>query len=226
MPFFEELQARTAEARADLFTIPVIRDCLAGRVTREQYLAFLRQAYHHVRHTVPLLMACGARLPDTHGWLRGAVAHYIAEETGHEEWILSDVAAAGGDPAAVRAATPAAATELMVAYVHDYIARRNPVGFFGMVHVLEGTSHAIATRAAQAMRQGLGLPAEAFTYLTSHGALDQEHVRFFAGLMDRLDSAADREAVLHVAGMVFQLYGNIFRALPRAGAPALGREAA
>ncbi len=37
----------------------------------------------------------------------------------------------------------------MVAYVYDYIARRNPVGFFGMVHVLEGTSTALATTAAQ-----------------------------------------------------------------------------
>ena len=226
MPFFEELQARTAPARAELLAIPVIRECLAGRVTREQYLAFLAQAYHHVRHTVPLLMACGSRLPEAQGWLRSAVAHYITEETGHEEWILADIAASGGDAAAVRASAPAPATELMVAYVYDYIARRNPVGMFGMVHVLEGTSQAIATHAAQALRQGLGLPPEAFTYLSSHGALDREHVRFFAGLMDRLESSADRDAVAHVAGMVFRLYGDIFRALPRAGAPALSREAA
>jgi len=226
MPFFEELQRRTSTARAELFAVPVIQECLDGRVTRAQYLAFLTQAYHHVRHTVPLLMACGARLPATHEWLRTAVGHYIAEETGHEEWILSDIAACGGDADAVRRALPAPATELLVAYVYDFIARRNPVGFFGMVHVLEGTSQALATRAAQVIRAGLGLPAEAFTYLSSHGSLDQEHVRFFAGLMDRIDAAEDREAVLHVAGMVYRLYGNVFRGLPRAGAPALEREAA
>ena len=49
MPFFEQLQSRTAQARAELFALPVIRDSLAGRVTREQYVAFLAQAYHHVR---------------------------------------------------------------------------------------------------------------------------------------------------------------------------------
>lgn len=226
MPFFEQLQSRTAPARAALFAIPVIRDSLAGRVTREQYCAFLAQAYHHVRHTVPLLMACGARLPATHGWLRNAIAQYIAEETGHEEWILGDIAAAGGDPAAVRAAAPAPATELMVAYVYDYIARRNPVGFFGMVQVLEGTSQALATHAADAMRSTLGLPPEAFTYLSSHGSLDQEHLRFFNGLMDRLEVREDQDAVTEVARMVYRLYGDVFRALPRAGAPALSREAA
>jgi len=224
MPFFEELQRRTAAERDALFKIPVIQDCLAGQVTRAQYLEFLAQAYHHVKHTVPLLMACGARLPESHAWLRGAIAHYIAEETGHEEWILADIAAAGGDADAVRACAPGAAAELMVAYVYDFIARRNPVGFFGMVHVLEGTSQALATRAAQAMRERLGLPPEAFTYLSSHGTLDQEHVRFFAGLMDRLETPADRDAVTHVARTVFRLYGDVFRALPRAAA--LEREAA
>jgi len=224
MPFSEELQRRTAAERDALLAVPVIQDCLAGRVTKAQYLAFLAQAYHHVKHTVPLLMACGARLPEAHGWLRSAIAHYIAEETGHEEWILSDIAAAGGDADAVRAAAPGRAAELLVAYVYDYVARRNPVGFFGMVHVLEGTSQTLATRAAQAIRARLNLPPEAFTYLTSHGTLDQEHVRFFAGLMDRLDAPTDREAVTHVAHVVFDLYGDVFRALPRHGAPALPRE--
>jgi len=218
MSFYEELQRRTADERETLLTIPVIRNCLAGDVALEQYLAFLAQAYHHVKHTVPLLMSCGARLPDTHAWLRSAIAHYITEETGHEEWILNDVAAAGGNADAVRASAPGRAAELLVAYAYDYVARRNPVGFFGMVYVLEGTSQAIASRAAQSMHACLGLPPEAFTYLTSHGDLDQEHVRFFAGLMDRLDAPDDREAVTHVARRVFRLYGDVFRDLP---APAL-----
>jgi pyrroloquinoline quinone (PQQ) biosynthesis protein C len=225
MPYFERLEQQTAAARADLFAVPVIRDCLAGRVTRDQYLAFLTEAYHHVKHTVPLLMACGSRLPESHGWLRTAVAEYISEETGHEEWILNDIAASGGDADAVRRGTPALQTELMVAYVYDYIARRNPVGFFGMVHVLEGTSTALATNAAQVIRGALDLPPEAFTYLTSHGTLDQQHVRFFASLMDRVDDPADQAAVTHVATMVYRLYGDIFRALPRFDAPRVWRAA-
>ena len=215
MPYFEVLQQRTEAARAALFAVPVIRDCLSGRVTRTQYVAFLTEAYHHVKHTVPLLMACGSRLPESAGWLRSAIAEYIDEERGHEEWILNDIAACGADAEAVRSGVPSPATELMVAYVYDYIARRNPVGFFGMVHVLEGTSTALAVNAAQVVRATLGLPPEAFTYLTSHGALDQEHVRFFAGLMDRLDDPADQAAVTHVANMVYRLYGDIFRALPQ-----------
>jgi pyrroloquinoline quinone (PQQ) biosynthesis protein C len=215
MPYFEVLTQQTAAARSELFAVPVIEDALAGRITRAQYLAFLAEAYHHVRHTVPLLMACGSRLPDSKAWLRTAIVEYIAEEAGHEEWILNDIAAAGGDPRLVRDGAPSPATELMVAYVYDTIARRNPLGFFGMVHVLEGTSTALATHAAQAIRTSLDLPPEAFTYLTSHGSLDQQHVRFFAGLMDRLEDADDQAAVTHTATMVYRLYGDIFRGLPR-----------
>jgi pyrroloquinoline quinone (PQQ) biosynthesis protein C len=212
---FEDLVRRTGPARVELVSIPVIQDCLAGRVTRAQYLAFLGEAYHHVCHTVPLLMACGSRLEEpTAAWLRPALAEYIAEETGHEAWILDDIAASGGDPEAMRRRGPGLATELMVAYVYDYIERRNPVGFLGMVHVLEGTSVALATQAAQAMRKALALPESAFTYLTSHGSLDRKHVEYFASLVEKLERPEDRDAVAHVAGVVYRLYGDIFRSLP------------
>ena len=213
MAFFDELQSRTAAERAELLSVPAIADCLAGRVTRSRYIAFLREAYHHVKHTVPLLMACGSRLGDERATLRDAITEYIAEETGHDAWILDDLRSCGEDPEAARRAQPAPATELMVAYVYDYIARVNPAGFLGMVHVLEGTSNAIATRAADVIARALSLPSAAFTYLTSHGALDQEHVRFFERTVNGLEPA-DRDHVIHVARRVYRLYGDIFRGLP------------
>ncbi len=213
MGFFDELQHSTAAERAHLLSAPAIVECLGGRVTRTRYVGFLRQAYHHVKHTVPLLMACGSRLGEERAALRGAIAQYIAEEIGHEEWILGDLRACGDDAEAARRAAPAPATELMVAYVYDYIARIHPAGFLGMVHVLEGTSSALATRAADSIARALKLPAQAFTYLTSHGSLDQAHVQFFERTVNALH-AQDREHVTHVARTVYRLYGDIFRGLP------------
>ena len=216
MTFFHTLQDRTAAERDHLLAAPVLQLAVDGKLSLETYIAFLTQAYHHVKHTVPLLMACGARLPERLEWLRSAIAEYIEEELGHQEWILNDLAACGADPEAVRHGQPALATELMVAYVYDRIARHNPVSFFGMVNVLEGTSIALATRAASAIRGSLGLPPAAFSYLNSHGSLDQEHIRFFEGLMNRLDADEDREAVVHTARVVYRLYGDMFRGLPLA----------
>ena len=216
MTFFHTLQDRTAAERDHLLTAPVLQLAVDGKLSLETYIAFLTQAYHHVKHTVPLLMACGARLPERHEWLRSAIAEYIEEELGHQEWILNDLAACGADPEAVRHGQPALPTELMVAYVYDRIARHNPVSFFGMVNVLEGTSIALATRAASAIRGSLELPPTAFSYLNSHGSLDLEHMRFFEELMNRLDADEDREAVVHTARVVYRLYGDMFRSLPLA----------
>ena len=151
MSFYESLIARSSGERQQMLDIPLIQRALRGDVSLVEYQAFLGQAYHHVKHTVPLLMACGARLPGHLDWLRAALAHYIAEEIGHEEWILDDLAASGGDPDAVRRSSPAPATEVMVAYAYDQIQRRNPVGFLGMVYVLEGTSVSLAHHAAGAL---------------------------------------------------------------------------
>ena len=213
MPFHDRLIAETAREREALLAIPIIREALAGAVGREDYVAFLAQAYHHVRHTVPLLMACGARLPARLEWLRTAIGEYIEEEMGHHEWILDDLEACGADRARIEGSMPSEATELMVAYAYDTIMRGNPVGFFGMVLVLEGTSVALATRAAETIELSLGLPRNAFTYLRSHGDLDIEHTGFFEGLMNRLDDPGDQAAVVHAARRFYKLYGDVFRGL-------------
>jgi long-chain acyl-CoA synthetase len=225
MPFYERLIAGTAAERTQLLAVPIIADCLEGRASHEAYLAFLGQAYHHVQHTTPLLMSLGGRLPERLAWLRGAVAEYIAEEIGHEEWILRDIAAAGGDADAVRASRPDLPAELMVAYAYDLIDRGNPAGFFGMVFVLEGTSVALALTAADRIQEALGLPDSAFSYLRSHGALDQEHTRHLAALLDRF-TTDDQAEVMRCARNFYRLYGDIFRALPTAAqvTPAVAEE--
>ncbi|MEE4706078.1 iron-containing redox enzyme family protein [Pseudomonas alliivorans] len=214
MSFFQTLQNATQQERETLFNLPIIRQALQGQVSVESYRAFLSQAYYHVRHTVPLMMACGARLPSRLEGLRAAVCEYIEDEYGHERWILDDLRACGGNADAVRDGSPAMPIELMIAYLYDLIARGNPVGLFGMVNVLEGTSIALATHAADSIREHLQLPAAAFSYLSSHGSLDVGHMETFRALMDRLDDPQDQAAVIHTSKIVYRLYTDMFRELP------------
>lgn len=213
MSFHQELTRSTTREREYLLAAPVIQRALVGTITRELYLAFLTQAYHHVRHTVPLMMAVGSRLPERLQWLQEHILHYLDEERGHDEWILSDIEAAGGDRVAAVSAGPSLATDALVAYAYDTVMRRNPAGFFGMVHVLEGTSAAIALHAADQIQAVLGLPKHALTYLRSHGQLDQEHVQHLEKILNRFDGVADRDAVLQCARAIYWLYGQMFRSL-------------
>lgn len=214
MTFFETLTRETEAERAVLFTTPLIVDALSGRITRETYVAYLTQAYHHVKHTLPLLMAAGSRMPEDKEWIRRGFAEYIEEEIGHEEWILNDIKAAGGDAEAARRSQPSLATDVLTAYAWDTVQRRNPVGFFGMIFVLESTSTAQATRAADALMASLKLPKSAFSYLTSHGSLDLKHMAFFEMTINKIDDAKDRQAIIHTAKVIYKLFADMFLSIP------------
>ena len=213
MTFYQRLISETQTDKLYFQSAPIIQRCFNGEVDTQDYVAFLQQAYHHVKHTVPLLMATGARLSEDKEWLRKAVAEYIEEELGHQEWILNDIANCGFDKERVRSSAPAPATELMVAYAYDAINRINPLCFFGMVFVLEGSSTELADQAALNILEKTQLPKSAFSYLRSHGAIDQEHILFFEKLMNRINDEAEQHLIIHSAKMFFRLYGNIFREL-------------
>lgn len=214
MNLYTRLQNDTIADRASLLATPIIEGCLRGEVSLPSYVAFLREAYHHVSHTVPLLRACKQALPDRLRWLDSALDEYIAEEAGHDEWILDDLRACGDDAEAVRHGQPGHATEVMVAYAYDGIARCNPLSFFGMVHVLEGTSVSLALIAADAIQKPLQLPNAAFSYLRSHGTLDLQHTAHFEVLMNQIDDPRDQADIVHAARAFFRLYADVFRSLP------------
>ena len=212
---FEKLVSATEHQRLKLLATPIIADCFNARVALPDYVAFLTEAYHHVRHTVPLLMACGSRLPRHLQWLQPALVKYIEEEVGHDRWILNDIAASGGDCDAVRNGYPSLATETMVSYAYDSVMRVHPVSFFGMAFVLEMTSASLAGDAADILADTLGLPPRAFTYLSSHGHVDQEHIGDLARIVNRFDDKADMRAVVHTAQVMYELYRGVFESIPR-----------
>jgi hypothetical protein len=146
---------------------------------------------------------------------KDALLGYIAEETGHEAWILDDIAALGGDAEAVSRSQPGPACGRLIDYAYRCIDESGPYALMGMVHVLEGLSAALAGTAARTLRRTLGdgTGTAGFRYLSSHGHLDQEHVAFFRTLVNGFDKPAVRDAIVATARTVYVLYGDIFRSL-------------
>ena len=206
---FETLCQTTESERRQLLDRPLIVAGKNGDIPLSVYQDFLVQAYFHVRHTVPLLMQTGAKVVDSHPWLHAAMAEYIEEELGHDAWILADLKDVGLSRETVHKRGPSTATRVMVAVAYDTIHRGNPLGMLGMIHVLEGTSIAVATAAGKALRQSLGLGNRGLRYLLSHGQLDQEHVGFFEDLVNQLATEEVAVVVDH-ARLFYGLYGAIF----------------
>lgn len=215
MRLYDRLLAETHPQKAAFLRLPLIQEAVAKGVGRPLYLAYLAEAYHHVKETCPLLGRALSRCGEADRPLREALIDYIAEERGHEAWILEDIAALGGDPDKVVADGPSPAVEAMVGYVANAIDRHGPYAMLGMVHVLEGLSVDLAEIAAGSIARTLAVdPSKGgFSYLTSHGAVDQEHVRFFADLLDKVDRPADQDRIIRTAIVVYGLFGAIFQGL-------------
>ena len=63
----------------------------------------------------------------------------------------------------------------------------------------------------------LQLPETAFSYLSSHGSLDIGHMETYRRLMNTLDDPDDQAAVIRASKVVYALYTDMVRNLPRIG---------
>jgi len=212
MSFYDRLVAETSKDRDAFLSIPIVQHAIRNGAPRSLYIDFLTEAYHHVKHTFPLLALAASRTTDER--YQDALVDYMEEERGHEKWILDDIRAVGGNPNAVRTGMPGLPSQIMVGYAYYAIERISPYAFLGSVHVLEGMSVLLADQVADAMKASLGLETDSgFSYLRTHGSLDAEHVAFFQKLADGFEDHETRRIIIDNAIIFYRLYGAIFHDL-------------
>jgi pyrroloquinoline quinone (PQQ) biosynthesis protein C len=212
MSFYQELLEQTEQERADFISIRLISHVVENGVSINLYADFLSQAYHHVRYTCPLLQAALDRCGSQDETYKTALKEYIREEEGHDEWILNDIRGLGFDDQAVRDGQARLPCRLMVSHAYFQLDKISPYALLGMVHVLEGMSMLLADKAAKSIAASFGdEPPQAFSYLTSHGALDIEHVAFFESLVNTITDKQIQKFIINSAKDFYRLYGDIFR---------------
>jgi len=210
MKNYQLLLDSTEIERKYLFEAPIFLDLKNKTFTLNDYKSFLTEAYHHVKYTVPLMRLCGSKISFEKENYRKAIVEYIDEEYGHHDWILNDLEVFGCDRDSIIKSKPKSSTQAMISYVKDRI-ETNPMAFFGMVQVLEGTSITVASQAGETIMNHLNLPKKAFSYLFSHGALDLEHIVFFENLINSLEDKKDLNDIIETAKYVYIYYGNMLR---------------
>lgn len=191
---------------------------------RHAYTAYLVTMHTIVRATVPLMelalacarerSRCAAPEAEVLGELERYLTRHIREESGHDVWILEDLAAAGADPAAAHDALPSPTVASLVGAQHYWAAHVHPVALLGHIAVMEGAPPTEAVVAL--LRQRTGLCDGAFRSLSRHAVLDRNHRRDVSDLLDRLSLPGRLErlvgtSALHTAAGVAAVIAEVRR---------------
>src|SRR4249920_227115 len=112
--FFMALVESTDQARRDFETHPVALAAVADGLSIERYRKLLLELYQIVWHFNPICAAAASRMPDTHRQLRYFLYQHMADESGHEQWVGSDLEAVGVGPAMLLQYRPSASTLALI----------------------------------------------------------------------------------------------------------------
>ncbi|MFD0310175.1 iron-containing redox enzyme family protein [Streptomyces sp. NPDC127119] len=159
-----------------------------------RYATYLAVMHGVIRASVPLMeraaTLCAALRP--HDPVAAPLERYLRvhaeEERGHDDWLLTDLAALGdtapGDTAAaVAGEQPAPSTARFVGAQYYWIEHHHPVALLGYIAVLE--SNAPAPRLADHIASS-GVPEASLHTVRAHAELDDGHTADLFELLDAL----------------------------------------
>lgn len=174
----------------------------AGLANR--YREYLNVMHGVIRASVPLMELAARRCAnlgpdDPVAAPIGEYLHgHIAQERGHDEWLLADLAALGADPEATLARPPAPAVARLAGAQYYWIEHYHPVAILGYIAVLEGNAPApwLAARIAAA-----GVPAAALRTVRAHARLDTAHAGEVIAVLDELVLTPRQQSAVALSGL-------------------------
>ena len=211
--FFITLIEMTDSSRRELEAIPGVHAMIHNGLSAPAYRAFLHDLYHIVWHFCPIMATAAARCDDRYRNVRYDLYERIEEEKGHEEWVLEDIAAMGGDVAAARANPPSAPAQAMIGFNYHVAERVHPCSVLGMLYMLEVVSSVYGGRVSDsiARAQGRTVDGGGFRFLSSHSSMDQDHVAKLNLLLKTIEDPAAQSAVVNATQVNFHQFGGLFR---------------
>jgi pyrroloquinoline quinone (PQQ) biosynthesis protein C len=213
MSFFITLVESSDASRRALEAEPRVHAMIHHGLTQAEYRGFLHDLYHIVWHFCPVMAAAAARCGDDFRDVRYALYERIEEEKGHEAWVLEDIGAMGGDVAAAHATPPSAPVQAMIGFNYYAAERLHPCSVLGMLYVLEVISSVYGGRVSDAIARKLGreVAAGGFKFLSSHAAMDLDHMASLNRLVKTVQDPAAQAAIIRSTLVNFHQFGQIFR---------------
>ena len=157
---------------------------------RRLFPEYMFRLYCAVRAVVPLMetararaMAMAATCPVA-ALLVPYLQDHIAEETGHDQWLLEDLEVLGLSRSEVLSRPPARTVAALVGSQYYWVQHVHPVGLLGYMAMFEG--YPPARQEIDQVQGATGYGAEAFRTHLLHADLDPHHGDDLDHLLDSL----------------------------------------
>jgi pyrroloquinoline quinone (PQQ) biosynthesis protein C len=185
----------------------------ADLLTRDEYVRYLTETYHYVKHSTRLLAAAACRLPASNRALFARLMEYSREESGCDDWLLEDLSALGADPDTAVCSSPSAETEAMFALQYYLIEHETPLALLGYMYALETLSSQTAAHFAAMLKRVLKLGDDGLRFLVGHGEVDVGHVDTLRHVLNEQIKCKQEEAVvIRSAVATLKCYGHFMEA--------------
>jgi L-ornithine Nalpha-acyltransferase len=187
---------------------PVGHALIAGTLPKDQYVAYLTQVVHQVRHSAPMLARAAERLEQLgRQRLAQTFRRKAGEEDGHDIWALQDLSALGVSRDCALSTPCCSAVRAYGAWL-GHCAESNPTAVLGLAFTLEWFGGVRAGQAATNLVRRAPIEGieSAVRFLRGHGTADDEHLRAFAEPLSEITEPDEMEAILLSARLTSNLY--------------------
>lgn len=212
--FFAELVSSTDESRRAFETNPVVMDAVANGMSIERYRRLLIELYHVVWNFNPVCAAAASRIGDEHREVRYFLYEHMHEESGHENWVLNDLAFVGVAREAAIGAEPSVFTSTLCGYNFWSADRRHPCSVLGMMYALEVIASVYGGAFSSAIRESLLLQGDAgVSFISSHATMDAEHMVELRKVLNTVSDEAATQSIVESVRVNFHHFTRMFEAL-------------
>jgi pyrroloquinoline quinone (PQQ) biosynthesis protein C len=126
--------------------------------------------------------------------IAGYYKTHALEETHHDDWLLDDLVAIGGERSEVLARLPSPAVASLVGAQYYWALHVHPVALFGYLAVLEGNPSSV--KELERIRKRHGLPAAGMRTMIKHARLDPHHRDEMYAQLDALPLTEDHSQLV------------------------------
>lgn len=210
--YFDRLVTETKDVFEDhILKNRFIELILNGELSDEQYVSYLIETYHMVRHTCRMLTLASVQFDGERPDLQHFFLEHAEEEFGHDKFCITDISNMGYDPEILLKRQPMRGSWGLFTQ-GAYLASYGPThAILGVASLTESLGPTLGEKVMDGLLNKCNIPSKAFTFIRSHTGFDEDHLAEIKDCINKhLKNDDELNDVIQARKMTAIHYGQMF----------------